>query len=391
MNRNKAILSTKGERWTRSGHPWVFRDDIARMEEPENGAVTPFFNLRGEFLGWGFYSAHSRICLRKISSAETFPDDSWWRQTLEKALATRKKYLDRPDPACRLVFSESDGLPGLIADWYAGHLVLQTLIPGSERLLKVFTDLFQERLQPRSIILRNDVVARNLERLPQEVQILSGELPERLVVREGAVSYRVDLRAGQKTGAYLDQQENRINLISYGRPGFRVLDCFCYTAGFALHQAGMAAEVVAVDDSAAAVAEGRENARLNGLNNMQFLKGNAFDFLKHAEKQGERFDLIILDPPPFARKKSEVAGAQRGYLDLNRRALHCLSPGGILATYSCSHNISEIFFLDILKEAAQRTGRRVFLLEKHLQAPDHPNLVTFPESTYLKGLVVSVE
>jgi 23S rRNA (cytosine1962-C5)-methyltransferase len=201
----------------------------------------------------------------------------------------------------------------------------------------------------------------------------------------------VDLQGGQKTGAYLDQQENRKGLTVYGRPGIRVLDCFCYTGAFALHQALKAGEVTAVDDSAGAVSEGLENARLNGLKNLRFVKGNVFDYLKEAEKGGERFDLITLDPPPFARRKSEIAGGQRGYLELNRRALSILNPGGVLATYSCSHHISEAFFLNILKEAAQKTGRRVFLLEKQLQAPDHPILVTFPESYYLKGLVVRVE
>jgi 23S rRNA (cytosine1962-C5)-methyltransferase len=201
----------------------------------------------------------------------------------------------------------------------------------------------------------------------------------------------LDLRTGQKTGAYLDQQENRKRLAAYGRPGFRMLDCFCYTGGFALHQALTAGEVIAVDDSAGAVAAGQENARLNGLENLRFIKANIFDYLKAAEKREERFDLITLDPPPFARRKAEVAGGQRGYLELNRRALAILKPGGILATYSCSHNISETAFLDILREGAWKAGRRVFLLEKQLQAPDHPILLTFPESYYLKGLVVRVE
>ena len=391
MNRQKAFLTTKGERWVRSGHPWVFRDDIARLEEPENGAVTPFFTLRGEFLGWGFFSAHSRIALRRISSRETPIDDAWWRLTLEKALATRRNCLDQPDQACRLVFAEADGFPGLIADWYAGYLVLQTLIPGTERLLPMLTGLFQEILHPKSILLRNDIEARTIEKLPREVKVLTGEIPERVIIREGGIRYRVDLLAGQKTGAYLDQQENRKRLAALTRPGGRVLDCFSYTGVFALHQALEAGEVIAVDDSARAVEEGRENARLNGFDRIRFIKDNIFDFLREAEKQQERFDLIILDPPPFARKKSEVAGGQRGYLELNRRALGCLTPGGILATYSCSHNFSEPLFLDMIREAARKAGRKVFLLEKSLQSPDHPILLSFPESYYLKGLVLRVE
>jgi 23S rRNA (cytosine1962-C5)-methyltransferase len=364
---------------------------MARLEEPENGAVVPFFNLQGNLLGQGFYSRVSRIALRKITSAETAIGEDFWRRVLQRACRAREAYLENRDQACRLVFSEADGIPGLIADWYAGHLVLQTLIPGTEGLLSLFTDFFRELLEPKSILLRNDGEARKLEGLVPEVRILYGEIPERVEIREGGIRYRLDLKAGQKTGAYLDQQENRKRLTAQGRPGFRVLDCFCYTGGFALHQGATAAEVAAVDDSAAAVAEGRENAQLNGLENVGFVKANVFDFLKQAEKRGERFDLVILDPPPFARKKSEVAGGQRGYLELNRRALAILNPGGILATYSCSHNISETLFLEIIKEAARKTGRRAFLLEKQLQAPDHPILVTFPESYYLKGLVVRVE
>jgi 23S rRNA (cytosine1962-C5)-methyltransferase len=391
MDRAKVVLTAKGERWVRGGHPWVFRDDIARMAEPENGAVTPIFNLRGDFLGQGFYSGHSRIALRKITYQETPLDETFWRGKLQQACRSRQSYLETGDQACRLVFSEADGIPGLIADWYAGHLVLQTLIPGTEGLLPLFTTLFRELLQPQSIFLRNDGEARKLEKLGLEVRGLYGEIPEQVEIREGGLRYRMDLQAGQKTGAYLDQQENRKGLAACCRPGFRVLDCFCYTGGFALHQAMTAGEVTAVDDSAGAVAAGRENARLNGLENLRFVKANVFDFLKEADKQGERFDLITLDPPPFARKKSEVAGGQRGYLEINRRALAILNLGGILATYSCSHNISEAVFLDILREAARKTSRRVFLLEKQLQAPDHPILLTFPESYYLKGLLVKVE
>ena len=389
--KKKIELTTKGERWVRSGHPWVFRDDIARMEEPENGAVTPFFNLRGDFLGQGFYSRHSRIALRKITSGETPVDENFWGGILREACGTRRAYLETRDQACRLVFSEADQVPGLIADWYAGHLVLQTLIPGTERLLALFTELFRELLETKSIFLRNDGEARKLEKLPVETRILFGTIPGKVEIREGSIRYRIGLQTGQKTGAYLDQQENRKRLALYGRPGFRALDCFCYIGGFALHQALAGAAVTAVDDSAGAVAEGRENAGLNGFPNLQFVKANVFDFLKEAEKRGERFDLITLDPPPFARKKSEVAGGQRGYLELNRRALVLLNPGGVLATYSCSHHITEALFLDILKEAAQKSGRRVFLLERQLQAPDHPILLTFPESYYLKGLVVRVE
>jgi 23S rRNA (cytosine1962-C5)-methyltransferase len=391
MSRPKAILTPKGEKWISSGHPWIFRDDLSQLDDLENGAVVPFYNSRDTFLGRAFYSRYSRISLRCITRKDQVIDESYWAGILKQARRHREKNLDDPDQACRLVFAEADGFPGLIADWYGGYLVLQTLIPGTERLLPMLTELFHDIFHPRAMLLRNDLETRAMEKLPREVRVLTGEIPERVVVREGAIRYRVDLMGGQKTGAYLDQQENRKRLVGHIRPGGRVLDCFSYTGGFALHQAREAGEVIAVDDSARAVEEGKENARLNGFDRIRFIKDNIFDFLREAEKQQEGFDLIILDPPPFARKKSEVAGGQRGYLELNRRALGCLKSGGHLATYSCSHNFSEPLFLDMIREAARKAGRKVFLLEKALQSPDHPILLSFPESYYLKGLIVKVE
>jgi 23S rRNA (cytosine1962-C5)-methyltransferase len=391
MPNKKAILTPKGEKWISSSHPWIFRDDLAQLDDLENGAVVPFYNSRDKFLGWAFYSRYSRISLRCISREDQAIDDAYWGRILEKACHSRKNNLAFPDQACRLVFAEADSFPGLIADWYGGYLVLQTLIPGTERLLSRLTGLFQEILHPRGILLRNDIEARTIEKLPGEVKVLTGEIPERVIIREGEIRYRVDLIGGQKTGAYLDQQENRKRLAALTRHGGRVLDCFSYTGAFALHQALMVDEVIAVDDSARAVEEGKENARLNGFDRILFYKKNIFDFLKEAEKKPERFDLVVLDPPPFARKKSEVAGGQRGYLELNRRALGCLTSGGLLATYSCSHNFSEPLFLEMIREAARKAGRKVFLLEKSLQSPDHPILLSFPESYYLKGLIVKVE
>jgi 23S rRNA (cytosine1962-C5)-methyltransferase len=391
MSSPKAVLTPKGEKWISSGHPWIFRDDLVQAKDLENGDIVSFYNTRGTCLGRAFYSRYSRISLRCITRNDQVLDESYWGGILEQARRHRKETLDLPDQACRLVFAEADGFPGLIADWYAGYLVLQILIPGTERLLPMLTGLLQDIFQPRAVLLRNDLEARALEKLPREVRVLAGEIPERVVVREGTIRYRVDLLGGQKTGAYLDQQENRKRLAARTPRGGRGLDCFSYTGAFALHQAGEAGEVLAVDDSAKAVEEGRENARLNGFERLRFLKDNIFDYLKKAEKQGERFDLISLDPPPFARKKAEVAGGQKGYLELNQRALKCLNPGGILATYSCSHNISEALFQAILREAARKAGRKVYLLEKCLQSPDHPILLSYPESNYLKGLIVKAE
>jgi len=389
MPEPKGILTSKGERWFRSGHPWIFRDDISQIDHAKNGDVTALYNKGNSFLGWAFYSRYSRITFRIITSHPLLIDQSYWNLTLQKAIERRKGLLGRGQ-ACRLVFSEADGLPGLIADWYAGHLVIQTLIPGTERIINQLGDLFQTLLNPDSILIRNDLEARSLEHLPKEVRTLSGPIPETIRIQEGFIQYEVDLTAGQKTGAYLDQRENRLHLASYTQSQGRILDCFCYTGGFALHMAGKAKEVIAVDDSASALELGRKNAELNGFSNITFYKKNIFDYLKEADEQGLRFDLIVLDPPPFARKKSAVSSALRGYQELNRRALRCLNPGGILSTYSCSYNITESLFLEILSHSVQKTGGRILLLEKRMQARDHPVLVNFPESLYLKGLVLQM-
>ncbi len=359
------------------------------MDKVENGEITALYNRQKNFLGWAFYSRFSRITFRIITSQPQIIDQAYWRLTLQKAMDGRKEFMDR-NQACRIVSSEADGIPGLIADWYAGHLVIQTLIPGIDSILNQLNDIFHELLHPISILIRNDLEARKLEHLSQEVRILSGQVPENIRIQEGPVQYWVNLMEGQKTGAYLDQRENRLHLGSYAQSQGRVLDCFCYTGGFALQLAPKAKEVIAVDDSAWALNSGRKNADLNGYSNIIFQKKNIFDYLKEADEQGERFDLIILDPPPFAKKKSDVPAALRGYQELNRRALRCLNPGGILNTHSCSYNITEPIFLEILSHSVQKAGVRAHLLEKRIQAGDHPVLLNFPESLYLKGLILKI-
>jgi 23S rRNA (cytosine1962-C5)-methyltransferase len=387
MNTPQAIISPKGERWLRSGHPWIFRGDIQTLNQTDQGQIIRLVNKDHSFLAWAFYSPHSRIAFRIISRTPDPIDRRHWEGVLKKAVERRKGLLGHQQ-ACRLVFSEADEMPGLIADWYAGHLVIQSLIPGIDCILDKLIDIFHSLLEPVSILLRNDMEARSLEHLPLRVEGVHGNIPERILIQEGPIRYEVDLLKGQKTGAYLDQRENHQRLADWVRPGARVLDCFCYNGGFALHLAGKAGEVLAVDDSGPALENARRNVALNGLSNITFLKKNIFDFLKAAEIGGERFDLIVLDPPPFARKKSDLASALRGYQDLNRRALNCLNPGGLLNTYSCSFHISESLFLEILSASVRKAGVRVLLLEKRLQAADHPVLVNFPESLYLKGLLL---
>jgi len=245
-------------------------------------------------------------------------------------------------------------------------------------------------LNPDAVVIRNDPEVRSLEGLAQEIRILSGKIPETVWIREGDIRYSVDLLKGQKTGAYLDQRENRLLQGSLLTGPGRVLDCFSYTGGFALHLAGKAESVTAIDDSAQALETGRRNAEKNGFNNITFLKANVFDFLKREENASNKYDLIVLDPPPFARKKSALSGALRGYRELNLRALRCLKPGGILSTFSCSYNMSEARLGEVISQAAQGIKKRVILLEKRLQSGDHPILLNFPESNYLKGMILRV-
>ncbi|MEW6184329.1 MAG: class I SAM-dependent rRNA methyltransferase [Thermodesulfobacteriota bacterium] len=387
MNSPQAILSPKGERWLRSGHPWIFRGDIQTLDQTDQGEIVRLVNKEQTFLAWAFYSRHSRIAFRLISRNPDAIDLLHWEKVLHKAVERRKGLFGRKE-ACRLVFSEADEIPGLIADWYAGHIVIQSLIPGIGSIFNILCDIFKLMLEPVSIVLRNDIEVRSLERLPLQVEVLYGNVPERVLIQEGPIRYEVDLLKGQKTGAYLDQRENHLHLVEWVPPGARVLDCFCYSGGFALHLARKAGEVIAVDDSAPALEKAQRNAEINGLSNITFLKKNIFDFLKAAEAGGERFDVIVLDPPPFAKKKADLPTALRGYQELNRRALSCLNPGGILNTYSCSYHITEPLFLEMISASARKAGVRVLLREKRIQAGDHPVLINFPESLYLKGLIL---
>jgi 23S rRNA (cytosine1962-C5)-methyltransferase len=390
MNLPKAILTSKGEKWLRSGHPWIFRDDVHSLDGAANGDLVAIYSRGKRFLGQAFFSSHSRITLRLISYQDVPIDRVFWQSLISKAVEARRDWID-PDQACRLVFSEADGLPGLISDWYAGNMVIQTLIPGTERILKELCGIFQELLNPNSILIRNDPEARSLEDLAKETWVFYGKIPETVWVREGEIRYGVDLLKGQKTGAYLDQRENRIHHVFYPQSQGRVLDCFTYSGGFALHLARKAQSVTAIDDSAQALEWGKKNAEENKFSNITFLKANVFDFLKRVEDQAQGFDLIVLDPPPFARKKSAVPGALRGYRELNLRALRCLNAGGILCTYSCSYNMSEGLFSELLSQAAHGLGKRVALLEKRLQSGDHPIVLNFPESHYLKGMILRVD
>jgi 23S rRNA (cytosine1962-C5)-methyltransferase len=381
-------LTGKGLRWQRTGHPWIYRDDLAADPGLPAGELTYVQDPGGRLLGQAFYSAASRIALRFVTRGEKPVDRAFWEARLNRALAWRERVVRNTD-AYRLIFGEADGFPGLVADTYAGHLAVQTLHPGLERLLPELLDLFISLIKPHSITLRHDAEVRRLEGLPLEVKTVYGDLPDRVEVRLGPVRLRADLRGGQKTGLFLDQRENYRAAAFWSRG--EVLDAFAYQGGFALHLAPGARRVTLVESSDAALAQARENARLNDAPNLEYVRENVFNYLKDAVKEGRRFDLVVLDPPAFAKSRAERAGALRGYQEINRRAFQLLNPGGILLTCSCSYNLSEPEFLDLVRHAAAAAGRPARLVAKRGAAPDHPALLSLPESLYLKCFILEVE
>lgn len=378
-------LTAKGLRWQRTGHPWVYRDDLAAPPELLPGDLVAVLDHHGRFLGQAFYSAKSRIALRFLTYTDEVVDQAFWEARLQRAYAYRQRVAAQAQ-AYRLIYGEADGFPGLIADNYAGHLALQVLHPGMERHLPEILDLLKTNLSPISITLRNDSEMRSLEGLPQEVSTVWGELPPLVEVREGEVRLLADLKGGQKTGLFLDQRENRVAAGAYAQG--EALDCFAYQGGFGLHLARGCRKVTLVESSAPALARAQENAKLNSLDNLEPVKANVFNFLKKAVNEGRRFDLIVLDPPAFAKSRRERQAAAKGYHEINRRAFQLLNPGGILITCSCSYNLSEPEFLEIVRRAAADAHRQARLIERRGAARDHPALLSLPESIYLKCFIL---
>ena len=379
------------QRW-RSGHPWIFRDDVRPGSPASDGDVVlvveePPPSAAGSAprpprpIGQAFWAASSRIALRMITRSLEPLGVADWSRRIRDAVAWRERIVPAGD-ACRLVSADADGIPGLIIDRYGEHLVLQALVPGVDRLQAQFARLAAEAVSATSVLARNDPAVRLLEGLPRTVEPLFGETPETVEAREAGIVYLADLRAGQKTGAFLDQRENRAAAAQLCSG--RVADLFCYHGSFALHAARRGASVVAVDSSAAALERGRRNAELNGLGAIEFVEDNVFDFLRNRERSGERFRAIFLDPPAFAKSRTDVPAAGRAYKEINLRALKLLEPGGFLFTSSCSYNLSEEAFLEILREAAADAGRAPRIVERRGAGPDHPPLLGLPESRYLK-------
>jgi 23S rRNA (cytosine1962-C5)-methyltransferase len=377
------VISSRGEERLESGHPWIYRADVANVRA-EAGDIVQIRNPRGRTLGSALYSDRSQIALRLLSYGDAPADLTLIRRRLESAIAFRRS-LAIDASAYRLVHGEADLLPSLIVDRYGDYLVVQTLSQGMDRLMPALTTMLAELLQPRGILARNDPRARVLEGLEQRVEVVAGDLPESVAVTETGIEYDVDLRRGQKTGLFLDQRENRAAAAAYARG--RLLDCFSYNGGFALVLGRSCDETIAIDVSEDAVTRIRQNAARNGVV-VDARVGNVFDELRGLDRLGERFDTIVLDPPAFAKNKAAVSNARAGYKEINLRALKLLNPGGTLITCSCSYHVNEAAFAEIVYEAAVDAQAHVTVVEKRMQGRDHPVLLGVPETYYLKCFIL---
>jgi 23S rRNA (cytosine1962-C5)-methyltransferase len=370
------------ERWVR-GHPWIYRSDVQKA--PDHAGLVEVHDARGRFIGQALHSPRSEIRLRLLERSRQAIDAEWWRTQVTRCLAVRGQ-IDAT--AYRVVHGEGDGLPSLVVDRYDRWLVVQILSAGLETMRDLIIGALTESVQPDGILLRNDVAVRRREGLPQESVPVYGAVPQEVEVREGSVRYLAAPWSGQKTGAFLDQRPNRLLAGRLMTPGGRALDCFTYHGSFAIHLAPRAGHVVGLDSSGEALKRAAANAALNGLSNIEWLEGEAFETLRRMEREGQRFDTIVLDPPAFAKTRSSVGAALRGYREINLRAMRLLAPGGTLITASCSFHVRLPNFLAMLSDAAGDSGRRLVLECVLGQGKDHPEVLTVPETGYLKGAVV---
>jgi 23S rRNA (cytosine1962-C5)-methyltransferase len=376
------VTARGAERWVR-GHPWIYRSEV--LGAPEEPGLVRVHDSRGRFIGQALHSPRSEIRLRLLTRSEEVIDARWWRQELAHCSARRR---DIDATAYRVVHGEGDALPSLVVDRYDRWLVVQILSAGLETMREVVIEGVIEALQPEGVLLRNDVPVRRREGLSLTSVLAHGTVPQEVEVREGSLRYLAAPWVGQKTGAFLDQRPNRLLAGRLMIQGGRGLDCFTYHGSFAIHMAPQAREVVALDSSRDALARGAANAALNGLTNIEWHEADAFEALRQMERTRERFEAIVLDPPAFAKSRASVPAALRGYREINLRAMRLLASGGILLTASCSFHVRLPQFLGMLIEAAGDSGRRLVLERVLGQGEDHPEVLTIPETGYLKGAVV---
>jgi len=387
-----ATLRPKHERRVAAGHLWIYQGNIERIEgDPAPGDVIDVFSARGEFLGRGYYNPHSQIAIRLLTRDDRPIDHAFFAERIRKAQAWRARVM--PDQTSyRLIYSEGDLLPGLIVDRYEDVLVVQFLTLGMEVRRDEIIAALEEVVEPRAVFERSDVASRRHEGLEPRVGLLRGELPPQpMTITENGLAFEVDVVEGQKTGYFLDQKVNR-TLLAPLVEGARVLDVFCHTGSFSVHALHYGArEVTGIDSSEQAVAAAQRNVERNGLGDRaRFEVANAFDRLRELEREGERFDCVILDPPAFAKGKAHVEAAARGYKEVNLRALKLLEPGGFLVTCSCSHHMSPDEFYAVVLDAALDARKHLRVVDTRGQAPDHPVLAGVPETAYLKCFIFQV-
>jgi 23S rRNA (cytosine1962-C5)-methyltransferase len=389
-----SVMLKKGrEHRLYAGHSWVYSGEIANItSEPKDGAAVDIRDHKERFMGRGLLNTRSQITVRRFTTQKEEIDKDFFRHRIEAALEYRRENTSIADAeAFRLVSSESDQLPGLIVDQYGDHLVLQALTLGIDQRKKEIVEVLREIVQPKAIVERGDVPSRKLEGLEETKGVIWGESNGIVRVQFNQFSIEVNLLEDQKTGFFLDQRDNYAEVARHCA-GKRVLDCFTYHGGFALAAAvGDAKSIEAVEISDTAVARARKNVELNGMTGkIEFVCANVFDVLKKYDVEKRQYDVIVLDPPTFTRTKQNVEGALRGYKEINLRALKMLPPGGLLATFTCSHHIDAELFKSIVVAAAADAKKTVRLVKVLTQSPDHPILPAIPETEYLRGLLLEV-
>jgi 23S rRNA (cytosine1962-C5)-methyltransferase len=381
-------VNRKGADRVASGHPWIFSSDVTDRDGAQPGEPVEVLDGRGRPIAVAHYSSTSQIALRMLSRQVEPINRDFYLRRLRAAAEHRNRVVHDSD-CYRVVHGEADLLPALVVDRYADYLVVQTLDQGMDAAKADIVSCLEEIFQPKGIVARNDVPVRTKEQLPLETAVLSGEVPGPVAVRMNGLTLQADLLHGQKTGIFLDQRENYRAAARYARGG-RALDCFTSTGGFAMHLAPKVQSVEAVDSGSAALATARANAAANGIGNIEFEEADVFDLLSGYAAARRQFNLIVLDPPAFAKSRQSLEAAARGYKDINLRALRLLGPGGILVTCSCSHHMSEAMLLEVVAQASLDAGRTLRVLERRTQSQDHPILLTVPETLYLKCLILEV-
>jgi len=375
-----------------NGHLWVFSNELHESPKKyEPGSLVEVYDMRDEFIGMGYINPNSLIAVRLLAREKKVIDREFIRQRIIDALALRKRLIGERE-ACRVVYSEGDYLPGLIADKYGNCLVLQFLTYGMEAMRDMIVELFDEIMKPEVIVLRNESRVRDLEGLPRYKELLKGTLETLPMIREDGLLFEIDPYEGQKTGFFLDQRENRVSLKRYVRTG-KGLDLFSFNGGWSMHLASAGAEITCVDSSERAIAQARRNADLNDLGNrIDFAVEDVFVFLEKELSQGERrYDFIVLDPPAFVKSAARLKEAVKAYREINEMSMRLIRHGGILASSSCSYHMSRELFIDTLNAAAKNTRRSLRLIELRSQAPDHPVLLAMPETEYLKCAFLLVD